>query len=90
MDKFEHSPPGYYDFILMDVQMPVMNGYEAAAGIRSLERSDANTIPIIALTANAFAEDVAKALTSGMNYHIAKPIDFNQLFHALKQFMTTS
>ena len=73
-----------------DLQMPVMDGCTAARMIRASSHPQARTIPIIALTANAFAEDVAKALTSGMNYHIAKPIDFHQLFHALKQFMTTS
>lgn len=89
VDKFEHSPPGYYDFILMDVQMPVMNGYEAAAGIRSLERSDANTIPIIALTANAFSEDRNKALAAGMNAHVAKPIDMAKLRSVLGEVFSS-
>ena len=73
-ERFTSSAPGTYEAVL----------------IRASSHPQARTIPIIALTANAFAEDVAKALTSGMNYHIAKPIDFHQLFHALKQFMTTS
>ncbi len=72
---FESSQPGYYDAILMDIQMPVMNGYEAAKTIRSLERKDGKTIPIIAMTANAFADDVQKTLASGMNAHVSKPID---------------
>ena len=90
VEKVSTASPGSYDLVLMDVQMPVMDGCTAARMIRASSHPQARTIPIIALTANAFAEDVAKALTSGMNYHIAKPIDFHQLFHALKQFMTTS
>ena len=76
---------GYYDLILMDVQMPVMNGYEATRAIRSLERRDAKTIPIIAMTANAFAEDEKDALEAGMNVHVAKPIDIEVLKRAIKQ-----
>lgn len=89
-ERFISSGPGTYEAVLMDLQMPVMDGCTAARMIRASSHPQARTIPIIALTANAFAEDVAKALTSGMNYHIAKPINFHQLFHALKQFMTTS
>ena len=69
--------------ILMDIQMPGMNGYEAARVIRSLDRADAKEIPIIAMTANAFAEDVQAALEAGMNAHVAKPIDMNMLRAAL-------
>ena len=72
---FEEAAPGAYDAILMDIQMPNMNGYEATRAIRDLKRPDAKTIPIIALTANAFAEDIQTALDVGMNAHIAKPID---------------
>ncbi len=72
---FEASRPGYYDMILMDVQMPVMNGYEAARRIRASGHPEAATIPIVAMTANTFAEDVRDALESGMNGHLAKPID---------------
>ncbi len=75
VEKFAASLPGYYDLILMDVQMPVMNGYEAARAIRSMKRKDAAGIPILAMTANAFSEDVAKSLSCGMNGHISKPID---------------
>ena len=71
----------------MDVQMPVMNGYEAARAIRSLERDDAGEIPIIAMTANAFAEDVKDALEAGMNAHIAKPIDMELLKKTMNQFI---
>ena len=76
---FMDAAPGYYDAILMDVQMPVMDGYEAAQKIRKLKREDAAEIPIIAMTANAYADDVQKALASGMNAHVAKPIDIDIL-----------
>lgn len=72
---FQSKPAGYYDGVLMDIQMPEMNGYEAAMAIRALDRMDAAGIPIIAMTANAFAEDVQKSLEAGMNAHIAKPVD---------------
>lgn len=79
VEKFEHSQPGTYDLILMDVQMPNMNGYEATKAIRNGPHPEAKTIPIIAMTANAFAEDVMDALQSGMDGHIAKPVDMNIL-----------
>ena len=75
VDKFNTSPPGYYDAILMDIQMPVLDGYEAAKEIRALTRADAKTVPIVAMTANAYKEDVEQALAAGMNDHLAKPID---------------
>ena len=74
---FEKSEPGYYDIILMDVQMPVMNGYEATKKIRRSTHPEAAVIPIVAMTANTFAEDVRDALDAGMNGHLAKPIDMN-------------
>ncbi len=77
--RFAEAVPGEYDAILMDVQMPVMNGYEATRQIRALEREDAGTVPIIAMTANAFAEDVRDALNAGMNAHISKPVDLELL-----------
>jgi len=89
VDKLEQSAPGYYDLILMDVQMPVMNGYEAAAIIRGLDRSDAETIPIIALTANAFSEDRSKALAAGMNAHVTKPIDMANLCSVLAEVFSS-
>ena len=77
------SQPGYYKVVLMDVQMPVMNGYEATREIRKLENQDLASIPIIAMTANAFEEDKQDALKCGMNGHIAKPIDIQKLFETL-------
>ena len=87
LEMFEGSPAGYYDMILMDVQMPEMNGYEAAAAIRKCTHPDAESIPIIAMTANAFAEDVQKALDSGMNAHIAKPINMEEACKTLKEHL---
>ena len=83
VERFTQTPPNYYDAVLMDIQMPEMNGYEAARAIRSLDRPDAGTIPIIAMTANAFAEDVQCAMEAGMNAHISKPIDMAVLKEAL-------
>jgi len=76
---FQQAAPGTFDAVLMDIQMPVMNGYEATRSIRELQRPDAGTIPIIAMTANAFAEDVQASLQAGMNAHVAKPIDMTVL-----------
>jgi signal transduction histidine kinase/DNA-binding response OmpR family regulator len=79
--------PGHYDLIFMDIQMPIMNGYEAAKILRADEREDLKTIPIIAMTADAFAEDVKKATESGMNGHIAKPIDISKLERVMEEWM---
>ena len=87
MQKFAASRPGYYRAILMDIQMPVMNGYDAARKIRGLSRPDAGAIPIVAMTADAFAEDVQRALDAGMDAHLSKPIDFEQLYAALQNFL---
>ena len=87
LDKFQQSVPGFYDMILMDIQMPVMNGYEAVRAIRSLERPDAKQVPILAVTADAFVEDVSKALAAGMNGHIAKPINREELYQMLQHFL---
>ena len=83
VDMISRSQPGYYQLVLMDVQMPEMNGYEATKEIRKLENKDLASIPIIAMTANAFEEDKQEALKSGMNGHIAKPIDMEKLFQTL-------
>ena len=88
VEMLSRSEPGYYQLVLMDVQMPVMNGYEAAKAIRSLENRRLAEIPIIAMTANAFEEDKKEALASGMNGHIAKPIDVNNLFETLDRVLS--
>ena len=79
----KNAAPGYYDLILMDIQMPVMNGYEATKAIRKLDNPAIANIPIIAMTANAFDEDKKMALESGMNAHVAKPIDLPVLMEAI-------
>ena len=81
------SEPGYYQLILMDIQMPVMNGYEATKAIRKLENKELASIPIIAMTANAFEEDKQEALKCGMNSHISKPIDIGNLFDTLDKIL---
>ena len=79
VELFRNSEPGEFDVILMDIMMPVMNGYEATKMIRSLDREDAKKIPIIAMTANAFTEDRIRAKEAGMNEHVAKPVDVELL-----------
>jgi signal transduction histidine kinase/CheY-like chemotaxis protein len=83
LEKFSESAENYYDAILMDIRMPVMDGLQATREIRALNRPDAETIPIIAMSANAFSEDVQKSLQAGMNAHLSKPVDPDQLFEAL-------
>ena len=78
---------GYYDLIFMDIQMPKMNGYDAARAIRAMNRNYCKQIPIIAMTANAFAEDVQAAKTVGMNEHIAKPLDLKALAKTLDKWI---
>ncbi len=85
IEMFNNSEEGYYDLILMDALMPIINGYDASKAIRELNRPDAKTIPIIAVTANAFKEDVDKALACGMNAHLAKPVDYDKLLELVKQ-----
>ena len=86
VDMFRASQPGYYDAILMDLRMPVMTGYEATEAIRKLDRPDKN-IPIIAMTADAFSEDIKKCLDAGMNAHVAKPIDIREVSRLLEKFI---
>ncbi|MCM1386787.1 MAG: ATP-binding protein [Bacillus sp. (in: Bacteria)] len=88
VEMLEKSEPGYYKLILMDVQMPVMNGYEATRAIRKLKNKELASIPIIAMTANAFEEDKKEALKCGMNGHIAKPIDIQTLFDTLDAILS--
>ena len=86
-DKFESSQPGEYDLILMDVQMPVMNGYEATRTIRASSHPSAKEIPIIAMTANAFVDDIRDAIESGMDAHIAKPVQVDTLKSTIQQVL---
>ncbi len=85
-EKFKNSEAGYYNAILMDLRMPNMNGFEATDAIRSLKRADSSSVPIIAMTADAFSEDVQKCLACGMNAHLAKPIDMQELYKTLAKF----
>jgi two-component system sensor histidine kinase/response regulator len=87
VDKFQASPIGFYDAVFMDVMMPDMNGYEATGIIRRLDRQDAVTVPIIAMTANAFAEDIKKSFEAGMNGHINKPIDMETIHRVLSEVL---
>ena len=87
VDIFRKSRPGEFDVILMDIMMPVMNGYEAAKMIRSLDREDAKVIPIIAMTANAFTEDRMRAKEAGMDEHIAKPVDGKLLVKVINELV---
>ena len=85
VDAFTASEPGTFDCVLMDLMMPVMSGYEAARVIRGLDRTDAKAVPIIALSANAFEEDIALAKDAGMNEHLAKPVDIRRMLHVMNR-----
>jgi CheY-like chemotaxis protein len=87
LEKYAESETGSYDAILMDVRMPEMDGLEATAAIRALERPDAKTVPIIAMTANAFDEDVQRSLQVGMNAHLSKPVDPEHLYQTLEELI---
>jgi CheY-like chemotaxis protein len=87
---FSAAKEGEYQLILMDIQMPIMNGYEATKAIRSLKRGDATSIPIYAMTANAYSEDVTHALSAGMNGHIAKPIDPPTLYRTIAESLNAT
>ena len=87
LDKLEKAASGYYDMILMDIQMPVMDGYDATARIRRMKDKEKASIPIIAMTANAFAEDRQKAISTGMNDHVAKPIDMKVLLPVMAKYI---
>ena len=83
VEKFSKSIIGFYDAILMDIRMPVMDGYEATEIIRNMNRADSATVPIIAMTADAFADDVRRCLTSGMQDHVSKPVEPKILYEKL-------
>ena len=87
VQTFEESEEGYYDLIYMDIQMPIMNGYDATRAIRSLNRKDSVSIPIIAMTANAFHQDVKNSLRAGMNEHITKPLSMEQLIGSMQRWL---
>ncbi|MDD6733420.1 MAG: response regulator, partial [Lachnospiraceae bacterium] len=87
VDRMNECEDHYYDIIFMDIQMPLMNGYDATRAIRAMNRNYCKQIPIVAMTANAFAEDVQAAKTVGMNEHIAKPLDLNYLIQILKKWL---
>ena len=87
LEMFENSDEFYYDAILMDVRMPEMDGLEATAAIRALNRKDAAVVPIVALTANAFDEDVQRSLQVGMNAHLSKPVEPERLYQSLEELI---
>ncbi|MEG0779457.1 MAG: response regulator, partial [Oscillospiraceae bacterium] len=87
IETFAQRPDGYYDAILMDIRMPVMDGLTAAQSIRQMRKADAATIPIIAMTANAFDEDIEKTKAAGMNAHLAKPIEPQLLYQTMQRFL---
>ncbi|GHV95283.1 hypothetical protein AGMMS50293_16030 [Spirochaetia bacterium] len=87
LEKFSASPESYYNLVFMDVQMPNMDGHAACRAIRSLDRKDAATVPIIAMTANAYKEDIDRAIEAGMNGHLAKPIDIGEVIKALNRWI---
>ena len=86
IEKFEKSSVGYYDVVLMDLRMPILDGYESAKGIRALDRADSK-LPIIAMSADAFADDIQRCLDCGMNAHTAKPIDIDEVMALLNKFL---
>lgn len=85
VELFQNSPEGWYEIIFMDIQMPVMNGYDATRAIRELPRGDAGNVWIVAMTANAFMEDVRLAREAGMDEHISKPVDVERLTEILRK-----
>lgn len=89
LELFKHSSEHYYDAVLMDIRMPIMDGLQATAAIRQLDRADAKTVPIIAMTANAFADDIQKSFDCGMNAHLAKPIEPARLYATLHTLLST-
>ena len=88
VEAIKNHPPKYYDLVLMDIQMPVMNGYEATRSIRALGREDTDTLPIIALSANAREQDRKMSMDSGMDSHVAKPFDIAHLISTVNDYVT--
>ena len=87
-EKFKNSPEGHFDIILMDMQMPVMDGCSATIEIRRLDRPDAASMPIIAMTANVMEEDVKRVMDSGMNAHVSKPIEMDSVLNVMREFLS--
>lgn len=87
VERIRTTKPGTYDAILMDIMMPVMDGLEASRTIRSMEREDCHTIPIIAMSANAFDDDLKKSVECGMNGHLSKPVEVDKLYQALDEII---
>ena len=87
LEKIAASPEGYFDLVFMDIQMPVMDGYEATRQIRQLSRKDVGTLPIVAMTANAFPEDIRHAQDAGMDAHLAKPIGPDSLYAVMSRWL---
>ena len=87
VEVFKQAPPGSIDLVLMDIQMPEMDGYEATRVIRALDRDDARTVPIIAMTANAFVEDEERSRMSGMDGHLSKPLDIRLVYATIDGFL---
>ena len=87
VEMFDKKPLHYYDAVLMDVRMPVMDGLESTRTIRALEREDAKSVPIIAMTANAFDDDVQRSLQAGMTAHLSKPVEPERLYETLKKLV---
>jgi CheY-like chemotaxis protein len=85
--RMEDTQPGTYDMILMDIMMPVMDGLEATRTIRSMEREDCKTIPIIAMSANAFDDDLKKSVECGMNGHLAKPVEIDKMYKLFQEIL---
>jgi CheY-like chemotaxis protein len=88
VEAVKTHPAGYYDLILMDIQMPIMDGYEATRQIRAIDREDIPALPILALSANAREEDHHKSLDSGMNTHIAKPFEITSLIQTINRYLS--
>ena len=88
VDRMSECEDGYYDMLFMDIQMPRMNGYDAVRAIRAMGRNYCRKVPIVAMTANAFAEDVQAAKTVGMNGHIAKPLELKELLRVLHKWLS--
>ncbi len=85
--RFAASAPGDYDMVFMDIMMPKMNGWDAARTIRAMQREDAETVPIFAMSANAFAEDIVNSRIAGMNEHLTKPLDEKKLLEVIRKYL---